>query len=339
MVRGAQLAEDGGHPGFTQDGEGHAGRGDGRCAQDGRYFLLDALGQAATTLRLETVALVIGGGAADLGDGQADEDVGAHAVGLLGLGGPVEVVEGDGLGTGLGQRPHHGIGEGVEAAGVAHNHPTTVERAGRLAHVLPLVHGRHRDRVLVADSYPAQDGQSGGPAHGVACEPGVALELEDGPLGVFAEDAVDPPGVEAEGAQTALELGHVVTPQRGRGVIQQPVAQLVAGLDQRPPGLGPADAVDPQAPSLLERADAGLGAGSVDAGPIRAGLVAGGTQPGLEIPDRLARCPLPEQGLEAAGYRNSASSWTSWPFPLAPIMRFLATPSWKSTSVGMLMIS
>src|SRR5205807_8681859 len=79
--------------------------------------------------------------------------------------------------------------------------------------------------------------------------------------------------------------------------------------------------------------------GSVGAGAIRAGLVAGGTQPGLEIPDRLARCPLPQEGLEAAGYRNSASSWTSWPLPLAPIMRFLATPSWNSTSVGMLMIS
>jgi hypothetical protein len=53
----------------------------------------------------------------------------------------------------------------------------------------------------------------------------------------------------------------------------------------------------------------------------------GGAQTGLEIPDRLARRSLAEQGLEAAGYRNSASSWTSWPLPLAPIMRFLATPS------------
>ena len=94
-------------------------------------------------------------------------------------------------------------------------------------------------------------------------------------------------------------------------MVQEAVPELVAGLDQRTPGLGAADAVDAQAPALLEGADRRLCIGPVDAGPVGAALVAGGAQPGLEVPDRLARRPLPEQRLEAAGYRNSASSWTS----------------------------
>src|SRR5207248_808902 len=104
-----------------------------------------------------------------------------------------------------------------------------------------------------------------------------------------------PTGVEAEGAEAALELGDVVAPQRRRRVVQQPVTPLVAGLDQRRPGLGPADAVDAEAPALLERTDGGLGPGAEGPGTVVAGVVAGGAQPGLEIPDRLARCPLPEE--------------------------------------------
>ena len=122
-------------------------------------------------------------------------------------------------------------------------------------------------------------------------------------------------------------------------MVQETVAEVVAGLDKRGPRLWTADAVDPEAAAILERPDGGLGPEPVDARSVRAALDAGGAQAGLEVPDRLARRSLPEQGLEAAGYRNSASSWTSWPLPLAPIMRFLATPSWNTTSVGMLMIS
>ena len=45
-------------------------------------------------------------------------------------------------------------------------------------------------------------------------------------------------------------------------------------------------------------------------------LVARGGVPGcgqahLQVADGLARRPLPQQGLEAATYRNSASSWVS----------------------------
>jgi hypothetical protein len=194
-------------------------------------------------------------------------------------------------------------------------------------------------RILAPRFYAHEQGSRGGPAHAVGGEPGIALKLEHRSLRVFAEDAVDAAGVEAEGAQPALEVGHVVTTQRGRGVVQEPVAEVVAGLDQGTPRLRAADAVDAETPALLEGTDGALGRRPVDAGPVRAALVAGRPEPRLEVPDRLARRSPPEQGIDAAGYRNSASSWTSWPLPLAPIMRFLATPSWNSTSVGMLMIS
>jgi hypothetical protein len=41
---------------------------------------------------------------------------------------------------------------------------------------------------------------------------------------------------------------------------------------------------------------------------VATGLVAGCAQAGLEVPDRLARRSLAQQGIDAAGYRNSASS-------------------------------
>ena len=91
-------------------------------------------------------------------------------------------------------------------------------------------------------------------------------------------------------------------------MIQQAVAQVVAGLDQRTPGLGSADAVDAEAPPLLERADGGLGGRPIGAVRVGGGLVTGRAQARLEVPDRLARRSLAQQGLDATGYRNSASS-------------------------------
>ena len=335
----AEFAEDGRHLGFTQDGEGHADGWLRLSSDDWWDVLLDAVGETAAALGLEAVGSIKGGGTAGLSRAQSEEDVGADAVGLLGLGRPVEVVQGNGLGARFGQGPDDGVGQGVEAARLADDDAAAVEGSGRAPEGLTLADVGDGDGVLAAGPDSRQEGEGRRPTDGVTGQSGVALELEDGPLGVLAEDAVDPAGVEPEGAQAALQVGDVVPSQRGRGVVQQPVAQLVAGFDERAPGLGPADAVDAQPPPLLERPHGHFGGGAVEAGPVRAGVVPGGAQPGLEVPNGLARCPLAEEGLEAPGYRNSASSWASCPFPLAPIRRFLATPSWNTTSVGMLMIS
>ena len=94
------------------------------------------------------------------------------------------------------------------------------------------------------------------PHDAVDGEPGVALELGTGPRGQVAEDPVDPPGVEAQGARGAAG----VRPRRrraawacgGRGSGRP---RREPGLDQGVPGLGAADAVDPQAPAVLEGLD------------------------------------------------------------------------------------
>jgi len=75
-----------------------------------------------------------------------------------------------------------------------------------------------------------------------------------------------------------LQIGDVVTSERGRGVVQQPVTEVVAGLDQRTPRLGTADAVDAEASAFLERPDGSLGRGPVGALVVGSALVAGGAQ-------------------------------------------------------------
>ena len=50
-------------------------------------------------------------------------------------------------------------------------------------------------------------------ADAVGVQAAVALELGERDRGERAEDAVDPPGVEAESAETRLQLGDVVAAQ------------------------------------------------------------------------------------------------------------------------------
>ena len=101
--------------------------------------------------------------------------------------------------------------------------------------------------------------------------PDVALEFAERGRGQVTEDAVHPPGVEAEGTQTLLELGDVVAPQHRGAAVEEAVAQLAPGLDQGRPGLWPAHAVDPETPAILERLDGGPGPGPGSALLVDAG--------------------------------------------------------------------
>ena len=60
-------------------------------------------------------------------------------------------------------------------------------------------------------------------------------------------------------AEPALQLSDVVAAQHRTPEIEESVAEPIAALDERRPGLGTADAVDVEAPSDLERAHGGLG--------------------------------------------------------------------------------
>ena len=87
--------------------------------------------------------------------------------------------------------------------------------------------------------------------------------------------------------------------------VEEPVAEAVAGFDERPPRLWAAHAVDPQAAALLELPDRGLGALAerVVFGRER---YAGAAQAAVEIRDRRAGGPRTER--EALFYRYGCSS-------------------------------
>ena len=144
------------------------------------------------------------------------------------------------------------------------------------------------------------------------------------------------PAIEPEHAETSLQLSDVVAALHRAAEVEEAVAELVARFDDRGPGLAIADAVCVEAACDLERAHGGLGGRAVVAVLTMARVEAGSREPTLKVADRLARRA---DAQRQTVYRNSPSSWRSWPLPLAPTSRFLAWPSLNTMSVGMLMTS
>ena len=86
----------------------------------------------------------------------------------------------------------------VESAGLAEHHPAAGQHRRLRAQELALAHAGH----VGASGRRGRRGGPGsastpGPQRAVRREAGVALEVDEGPLGLGSEDAVDPPGVEA----------------------------------------------------------------------------------------------------------------------------------------------
>jgi len=134
------------------------------------------------------------------------------------------------------------------------------------------------------------------------------LELFERPCRAGPEDPVDSSTIEADPAETRLQLGHVVAAQVRRGEEQQPVAQLPAGLDERGPRLLVADAVAAQAAAVLESAN-GLFRGSTKIRRLGAG---GGWKPGgTEAALQIAYCLAALTGCQREVGRNSLSSCNS----------------------------
>ena len=113
---------------------------------------------------------------------------------------------------------------------------------------------------------------------------------------------------------------------------QQAIAELPRGLDERSPRLIVATAGGSQASIVLkcgerclgERAKkTRLGAGRSESGRAEAAL---------QVSDGLAALTRPQWEL----VRNSSSSWSRAPLPLAPTIFFLTSPSCSTSSVGML---
>ena len=254
---------------------------------------LDHLGQQAAARGLLVGARPEGGATSgQLGvEAQADEDVHGQLVGRLGLGGVVGVVQLGHPGAAEDQTAPHGPGHAAQAAALADGHVAAAERRWGVAQLGPGPYGRDQLGVGVAGLEADQLAQRGRADDGVDRQPGVALELGQAPGRGVAEDAVDPAGVEAEGAQALLEVGHVVAALHGGAPVQEAVTEVEAGLDQGVPGLVAADAVDPDAPDVLEGLDGGPGPGAEDAVGVDAGAGQDGGQAVLDVRDRLAAVP------------------------------------------------
>jgi hypothetical protein len=167
----------------------------------------------------------------------------------------------------------------------------------------------------------------------------VALEVEYSGCGVVAEDAVDAATVEAERAETLLELRDIVTPEHGKGPEECPLAQPKTGLYQGIPGLGATGPIDPEAASMLERLDGSAGRGAEIARRILFGGEAELSQSVAEIVDGVTARALREREDVVCPYRYAEISWRSWPFGFAPTRRALGSPSLNRSSVGTLITS
>ena len=104
-------------------------------------------------------------------------------------------------GAQLHQAAHHQVGERLEPGRGRDEHPPALEPVRAAAERLPLAHAGDRAGGETAD--PLEHGEGGGAAHPVGGEAHVALELDQRAGGVVAEDAVLPPGVEAEPVRAA----------------------------------------------------------------------------------------------------------------------------------------
>jgi len=104
-------------------------------------------------------------------------------------------------------------------------------------------------------------------------------------VGVGAEDAVDPTGVEPERVEPPLELGDVVAPQHRLAEVQEAVAEDEAALHERGPCVATDDAVDLEAAVVLERPHRGRGGRTEDAGLVGRMAVAERAETPVEITD------------------------------------------------------
>jgi hypothetical protein len=87
-----------------------------------------------------------------------------------------------------------------------------------------------------------------------------------------------------------LQLGDIVSPLHGPTQVEQPIAELVAGFDDRCPRLVVADAVSFEPASDLERSDRGLSGCAEPAVLGLARIEAGSREPALEIACWFAAC-------------------------------------------------
>jgi hypothetical protein len=233
------------------------------------------------------------------------------------------VVEGHHDRAGLLERARQGRDRHLEPTQIAEHDAPIEQVAGRAGQPLALSDAGHRDRCIGHGAQAGEPGQHVGTAHAVRRQPGVALEVLQRPFGPGPEDPVDDAGVEAERAQLVLQLGDVVASQHRSPQVEQSIAEVVAGLDERRPGVLTADAVGDEPTVVLEPVHRREGL-VAEASGLVLGVEADGREALVQVENALAvgterqgqAVRRHQQGRVRStgfdrGQRNSLSSWRS----------------------------
>lgn len=256
-----ELDNDGGHLGLAEQRNRHASDSAVLDAERVGHEPLDELGEPAPARRLGSVAGVVGGGASDgvRIEPNPDQHIGLAGVCLARLDRVIGLVHRRDASAGGKEVPPQGRQRRGKATGLADCHVSADQGRRGLPQLLARPHVRDELGAAVARLHSEQLANREGPDDAVDSDADVALEVDDSGCRVVAKDAVDAATVEAERAETLLELGNVVTPEHGRGPEKRPLAQPKPGLHQGIPGLGAAGPIDPEAAPMLERLDGSTG--------------------------------------------------------------------------------
>ena len=250
VVVADRFADDRGHPRLAQDRVGAAARRTARRRAPARARAAHRVGDREAGLGAEPARLEVAAAAA-----RARRRRGPRGRGRRRSGWPpprasessAPEASSTASAPSLEEPADHAVAERLEPGGGGDEDPVAREAVRTAAQRLALADAGDR---AVGEAVPsAGRARRWSPARRCRrrSRPDVALELAQRAGGVGAEDAVLAAGVEAERVEPVLELGDVVAAQHRAAAVEQPVAEAEAALDQRRPGLGAADAVDPQA--------------------------------------------------------------------------------------------
>ena len=296
--------------------------------EQGSEHLGAPLGQRPAAHRLESPGGEVREAEVVDGQGHSEVDVAIPLVGRPGLVAQVRSAERQHLSPGVAQPPSHGLRDHRQLAGVADHDPPALHAAGLEPQALVLAYLRDGDLGRGPPREPLEGLDGGSPHHAVVGQADVLLELPDRGLRPRPQDPIDPVRVEAELAEAALHLGHIIAAHHRGPVVEEPVPEPVVGLDESVPRLRPADAVHHQAAVVLELAERRLG-GRAELLMVDTGAVTDQRQPLLEVADSLADVAAPQrQNPAGTGAGHSAIRGARQVRSAEPPSAWLPPPAW-----------
>jgi hypothetical protein len=173
------------------------------------------------------------------------------------------------------------------AAGRIEKDSGPYDAAGQASKPLPLTDGFTAGPHRASHKQP-KFGNDFGSGSAVLSQASVPLELEHRPLAGRSEDSVYFARIKTQLAETALQLGDVLTSHHGSFEKDEAISQSVTSLVEIPPGLGPHLTICRETPISLKAADGLVGSIAELASSVRQSRITQSQEPVLDIPDRLS---------------------------------------------------